>query len=401
MQAVSPAAAFQVTDILSDNTARTPMFGTASPLKLSRPAAAKTGTTDDFRDNWTVGYLRPLVTGVWAGNTDGHPMKKVSGIAGAAPIWHDFMEGVLADPMLRGTLGLGDDPVAWQFVPPADTELRDECPPGATCREGGEYFSRKWLDAAGEAGPLADSVVEATSAPVYAALPEGGRWTAYCRVEPAAVRPLLKLPDHLGLPDPTAVVTGTESANLSLDALHAIGWSLRHPTPVDLGSCDALAQVAPAALALDPQPGDAALSILVDLAAAMDPLAGPVAGDTALPVQAVSSTDFSYTLARPVENHASCPGNYILGQVLNRQGAPVAEVHIVLVDEWGNRSDTVSKSGEGDFGSYDFPIHSFANHYTLTVLDQAGNIASPSVTVEHLQGDGGDAPCHTVVWIGG
>ena len=98
MQAVSPAAAFQVTDILSDNAARTPMFGAASPLKLSRPAAAKTGTTDDFRDNWTVGYLRPLVTGVWAGNTDGHPMKKVSGIAGAAPIWHDFMEGVLADP---------------------------------------------------------------------------------------------------------------------------------------------------------------------------------------------------------------------------------------------------------------------------------------------------------------
>ncbi len=94
-RAVTPAAAFQVTDILSDNAARTPMFGAASPLKLSRPAAAKTGTTDDYRDNWTAGYTRYLVTGVWAGNTDGRPMKKVSGIAGAAPIWHDFMEGVL------------------------------------------------------------------------------------------------------------------------------------------------------------------------------------------------------------------------------------------------------------------------------------------------------------------
>ena len=400
-RAVSAAAAFQVTDILSDNAARTPMFGAASPLKLSRPAAAKTGTTDDFRDNWTVGYTRNLVTGVWAGNTDGRPMKKVSGIAGAAPIWHDFMEGVLADPALLGTLGAGEDPAAWLFDPPAEVEQRDECPPGAACREGGEYFSRTWLDAAGDAGPLADSVVRAPSAPVYAALPEGGRWTAYCRVEPAAVRPLLKLPSRLGLPDPADVVTGTQPDGLSPDALQVFGWSLRHPTPVDLGPCDALAEIAPRALALDAQPGDAALSITVDLAAAMDPNAGPVAGDTSLPVQAVSPTDFRYALARPVENNASCPGNYIFGQVLNRQGAPVEGVHIVMVDEWGNRSDAVSKNGEADYGSYDFQIHSFANHYTLTVLDQAGNVASPAVTVEHLQGAGGDAPCHTVVWMGG
>ena len=403
--AVTPAAAFQVTDILSDNAARTPMFGAASPLKLSRPAAAKTGTTDDFRDNWTVGYLRPLVAGVWAGNTDGHPMKKVSGIAGAAPIWHDFMEGVLADETMRRTLGVGDDPAAWQFIPPADVEQRDECPPGAECRKGGEYFSRKWLAAAGEPGPLADSVVKAPSAPVYAALPDGGRWTAYCRVEPAAVRPLLKLPGplgRLGLPDPTGAVTDTQPAGLSTDALHAIGWSLRHPTPVDLGPCDALAQVAPAALALDPQPGDASLTITADLVAAMDPNAGPVPGDTTtLPAVAASPADFAFALAWPVENHASCPGQYIIGQVLNRQGAPVAGVHIVMVDEWGNRADAVSKDGEADFGSYDFAIHSFANHYTLTVVDPAGNIASPAVVVEHLQGAAGDAPCHTVVWIGG
>ena len=244
-RAVSPAAAFQVTDILSDNAARTPMFGAASPLKLSRPAAAKTGTTDDYRDNWTAGYTRYLVTGVWAGNTDGRPMKKVSGIAGAAPIWHDFMEGVLGDEALRRTLGAPEDSGAWQFLPPADVAQRADCPPGGACREGGEYFSRAWLDAAGEAGPLADSVVKAPSAPVYAALPEGGRWTAYCRVEPAAVRPLLKLPGEIGLPGSSVVVTGTESAGLSTDALHAIGWSLRHPTPVDLGPCDALAEVAP------------------------------------------------------------------------------------------------------------------------------------------------------------
>ena len=218
---------------------------------------------------------------------------------------------------------MGDDPAVWQFVPPADVEQRDECPPGATCREGGEYFSRTWLAAAGEAGPLADSVVKAPSAPVYAALPEGGRWTAYCRVEPAAVRPLLKLPGSAGSACPIRPmsITGTQPGGLAPDALHAIGWSLRHPTPVDLGPCDAPAQVAPAALALDPQPGDAVLTISADLAAAMDPNAGPVPGDaTTLPAVVASPADFSFALARPVENHASCPGNYIVGQVLEPAG---------------------------------------------------------------------------------
>ena len=240
VQAVSPVAAFQVTDILSDNAARAPMFGAASPLNLSRPAAAKTGTTDDFRDNWTVGFTRYLVAGVWAGNTDGRPMKNVSGVAGAAPIWHDFMEGVLADKGLLEMLQAPEDPDAWQFVPPPDVKRLPDCPPGVTCRAGGEFFSRAWLEAAGEAGPLSDSVVKAPSAPVYAALPEGGRWTAYCRVEPAATRPLLKLPGKLGLPQP-----GDAPAPSSSDALQVIGWSLRHPTSVDLGPCDALGEIAP------------------------------------------------------------------------------------------------------------------------------------------------------------
>jgi membrane carboxypeptidase/penicillin-binding protein PbpC len=56
-----------------------------------RPAAAKTGTTNDFKDNWTVGYTTDFVMGVWAGNDDGSPMIDVSGITGAAPIWHDSM----------------------------------------------------------------------------------------------------------------------------------------------------------------------------------------------------------------------------------------------------------------------------------------------------------------------
>ena len=87
--------AYLMTDILSDDLARMPAFGEGSVLKLSRPAAVKTGTTTDWRDNWTIGYSPSLVVGVWAGNADNSPMRDVSGVTGAAPIWHDFMEEVL------------------------------------------------------------------------------------------------------------------------------------------------------------------------------------------------------------------------------------------------------------------------------------------------------------------
>ncbi|MBN1218150.1 MAG: PBP1A family penicillin-binding protein [Anaerolineae bacterium] len=89
---LDPRAAYLITNILSDNYARRSTFGAGSPLRLSRPAAAKTGTTQDWRDNWTVGYTPDLVVGVWAGNADNEPMRNVSGITGAAPMWRDIME---------------------------------------------------------------------------------------------------------------------------------------------------------------------------------------------------------------------------------------------------------------------------------------------------------------------
>ncbi|HVQ44958.1 MAG TPA: PBP1A family penicillin-binding protein [Candidatus Saccharimonadia bacterium] len=94
---LDPRIAYMITNILSDNPARTPEFGPNSPLKLSRPTAAKTGTTNDFRDNWTVGYTPQLATAVWVGNNDHTPMNNVDGITGAAPIWGTFMEAALAD----------------------------------------------------------------------------------------------------------------------------------------------------------------------------------------------------------------------------------------------------------------------------------------------------------------
>jgi 1A family penicillin-binding protein len=87
--------AYLITDILSDPTARVPTFGEISALNLTRPAAVKTGTTTDFRDNWAVGYTPEFVVGVWVGNADNEPMRHVTGVTGAAPIWHDVMEAAL------------------------------------------------------------------------------------------------------------------------------------------------------------------------------------------------------------------------------------------------------------------------------------------------------------------
>lgn len=99
-QAIRPEHAYLISSILSDNEARAPMFGRSSVLALPFQAAAKTGTTNDFRDNWTVGYTPDLAVGVWVGNADYTPMVNSTGLSGAAPIWSQFMQ--FAVPTLTG-----------------------------------------------------------------------------------------------------------------------------------------------------------------------------------------------------------------------------------------------------------------------------------------------------------
>jgi len=91
-QVIRPEHAYLISSILSDNEARNYTFGRNSLLHLSFPVAAKTGTTNDIRDNWTMGYTPDLTTGVWVGNADYTPMINSSGLTGAAPIWSQFME---------------------------------------------------------------------------------------------------------------------------------------------------------------------------------------------------------------------------------------------------------------------------------------------------------------------
>ncbi len=85
-----------ISDILSDNAARAPVFGWNSPLYFENYiVSVKTGTTQDFRDAWTIGYTKNIVVGVWAGNNDNSPIKKQPGVKVAAPIWHNFLAEVL------------------------------------------------------------------------------------------------------------------------------------------------------------------------------------------------------------------------------------------------------------------------------------------------------------------
>jgi len=100
LQAVSPPAAFILSDILADNNARSSAFGLISTLVIpGRSVSVKTGTSNEKRDNWTIGFTPSYVVAVWVGNNNNLPMDPslTSGITGAAPIWHEIMVNLLKD----------------------------------------------------------------------------------------------------------------------------------------------------------------------------------------------------------------------------------------------------------------------------------------------------------------
>ena len=119
-QVIRPEHAFLISDILSDNKARTPMFGTNSVLNIGFPAAVKTGSkTNDYRDNWTLGYTPDLAVGVWVGNADDSAMVDSTGVTGAAPIWSKFMKFAI-----QAVTGGNPTP----FVNPAGSSRKSSAP---------------------------------------------------------------------------------------------------------------------------------------------------------------------------------------------------------------------------------------------------------------------------------
>lgn len=145
-QVLDPRVAYLISDILDDDDARVPAMGRDNPLALPFPAAAKTGTTNDFRDNWTMGFTQGLVVGVWTGNTDNSEMLNISGLTGAAPLWSDYMQAVHGDTALLEVLNVNGAPPAAELTPPPGLEKRPLCTItsitiGATdCQRSGEEW---------------------------------------------------------------------------------------------------------------------------------------------------------------------------------------------------------------------------------------------------------------------
>jgi penicillin-binding protein 1C len=132
---LDPNVAFLITDILADNNARAPMFGLHSSLNLPpHQVAVKTGTTNNLRDNWTIGYTKDFLTAVWVGNNDNSPMSYVaSGVTGASPIWNKIMTSLLKDQPIHS------------FSPPENLKKIAICPRTGqlacdACKGAYEYF---------------------------------------------------------------------------------------------------------------------------------------------------------------------------------------------------------------------------------------------------------------------
>ncbi|HEX9164196.1 MAG TPA: penicillin-binding protein 1C [Thermoanaerobaculia bacterium] len=134
--------AFWISDILSDPDAREFVFGSGGSLDFPFRVAVKTGTSQAYRDNWTVGYTRDITVGVWVGNFDRTELRNSSGVTGAAPIFHSVM--LAAMKRSRGAIPIGDDePI---IAPPDDVELLPVCAisglrPSTHC----DSVEREWL----------------------------------------------------------------------------------------------------------------------------------------------------------------------------------------------------------------------------------------------------------------
>ncbi len=200
-----PVACWLLADVLADNDARTRSFGMDSALRLPFPVAVKTGTSTDYRDNWTLGYNARFTVGVWVGNFDNSPMRGVSGVSGAAPIFRDTFTWLETRW-----------PSSWYERPPEIVELEVDAltgkpvPPRLAGRRPAvlEKFRRDLAPAKDAGRDLYDAAGRVLLPSSYAAWLAGpDNWlgaaaVATDRMEPAAFRILSPLPGASVLLDP-------------------------------------------------------------------------------------------------------------------------------------------------------------------------------------------------------
>src|SRR6266545_1506591 len=125
-QALNPDHVAIITNILSDDNARKPIWGLNSKLKLSRPAAVKTGTTNDWKDAWAVGFTPYVTVGVWTGNNNNEETAKVESISGGGVIWHNVMEELFHNPKFERLLN-PDGKFPLDFTLPSDIVHKKIC----------------------------------------------------------------------------------------------------------------------------------------------------------------------------------------------------------------------------------------------------------------------------------
>ncbi len=218
VQVFDPRVTWLINDILSDDRARSIGFGLNSTLKLDRTAAVKTGTTTNFHDNWTIGYTPDLLVGVWVGNSNYEAMHDVTGVTGAAPIWHDALRALLE--------GQPDRP----FVQPEGLQQVEVCSlsgllptpacphtrmewfiPGTEPKQSDAYYQQVWVDAL-------------TGLPAKDSTPPEQRKSLIVLDLPIEAQPWAR---SQGLP----LLADLKAQGLNLNSLQANELSLISPTP--------------------------------------------------------------------------------------------------------------------------------------------------------------------------
>lgn len=162
--AINPEHVAIISNMLSDDNARAPIWGLNSKLKLSRPAAVKTGTSNDWRDAWTVGYTPYVTVGVWSGNNNNEPTAKVESLTGGGIIWHNVMEELFANPKFEQVLAEpynGKPPL--EFTLPPDLVRKPLCSiPGSFNRYKDDLFSPDMIQPRQQVTPTGDSKTAGT-----------------------------------------------------------------------------------------------------------------------------------------------------------------------------------------------------------------------------------------------
>jgi len=214
----TPASAFLVADVLADREGRATTFHLQNPLATRFWTAVKTGTSKDMRDNWCIGFSSRYTVGVWVGNFSGAPMHDVSGVTGAAPVWHDVMSALHEDTPSVAPPPPEDIVAAWTAFArdsePARTEFYRRGTEPVAARGELDQGPRITTPADGSVFALDPDIAPPRQrVPLVAhAAGDGTVWRLDGRVIGSAARPLLWEPvrgrHELALLDETAQVLG-------------------------------------------------------------------------------------------------------------------------------------------------------------------------------------------------